>query len=307
MHESIWDTPPRQYRAPAGARRARARAHALVSSASSRFPGFALASSRRGVCLRYVCGVYSRGERSRFSHCGRPSAPVASNRAPPRKRASTPKPIGGPRGALIDTVYVHGNTRVKTIAVLREMESRPGRPLDAVAVDRDQRYLGDLSPFATVAIHVEPIGEDRCVLECRRHGTSDTASESHLPRPRLRRQHRAPRLRRQMVRPQLSKATRKFLTRLTCATTATTTTPRSAWSTAWIGWKHIGVGGRASYFNRHEPTSDPTIFQQLRGQANLSIPLTERRISFSQIIAGVAVRRQSHRPQRPRHRARESF
>ena len=60
------------------------------------------------------------------------------------------------QGRVIDTVYVYGNTRVKTIAILRELESRPGQPLDAVAVDRDQRYLGDLNPFATVAIHVEP-------------------------------------------------------------------------------------------------------------------------------------------------------
>lgn len=192
------------------------------------------------------------------------------------------------QGRLIDTVYVHGNTRVKTIAVLREMESRPGRPLDAVAVDRDQRYLGDLSPFATVAIHVEPIGEDRCAL-------SVVVTE----RPTLLLNLIYPVLDYDVNTERLVYGVkwydRNFRRRLENFSLDYVRDNRdndnasAAWSTAWIGWKHIGVGGRASYFNRHEPTSEPTIVQQLRGQANLSIPLTESRISFSQIIAGVAV------------------
>ncbi|HEX6790707.1 MAG TPA: hypothetical protein VF247_05290, partial [Candidatus Krumholzibacteria bacterium] len=68
------------------------------------------------------------------------------------------------QGRTIDTVLVYGNTRVKSIAILREMESRAGGMLDAMALDRDQRFLGDLSPFATVDVHVEPIGEDRCII-----------------------------------------------------------------------------------------------------------------------------------------------
>ncbi len=192
------------------------------------------------------------------------------------------------QGRIIDTVYVHGNTRVKTIAVLREMESRPGFPLDAVAVDRDQRYLGDLSPFASVAIHVEPIGEDRCAL-------SVVVTE----RPTLLLKLIYPVLDYDVNTERISYGLkwddRNFRRRLENFTLDVRRDNRdndaaaAAWSTSWIGWKHVGVGARASYFNRREPTSEPTVIEQLRGAANVSVPLTESRISFSQIIAGVAI------------------
>jgi outer membrane protein assembly factor BamA len=51
----------------------------------------------------------------------------------------------------------------------------------------------------------------------------------------------------------------------------------------------VGLGARVSYFNRREATSEPTIVEQTRGQVNVSVPLTESRISFSQLLAGVAL------------------
>ncbi len=192
------------------------------------------------------------------------------------------------QGRIIDTVYVHGNTRVKTFAVLREMESRPGFPLDAVAVDRDQRYIGDLSPFASVAIHVEPIGDDRCAL-------SVVVTE----RPTLLLKLIYPVLDYDVNTERLSYGLkwddRNFRRRLENFSLDVRRDNRdndaaaAAWSTSWLGWKHVGVGGRLSYFNRREPTTDVTIVEQTRGQASLSIPLTESRISFSQVIAGVAL------------------
>jgi outer membrane protein assembly factor BamA len=192
------------------------------------------------------------------------------------------------QGRIIDTVYVDGNTRVKTIAVLREMESRPGRPLDPVAVDRDQRYLGDLSPFATVAIHVEPIGDDRCAL-------SVVVKE----RPTLLLKLIYPVLDYDVNTERLSYGLkwddRNFRRRLENFSLDVRRDNRdndaaaAAWSTSWLGWKHIGLGGRVSYFNRAEPTAEVTIIEQTRGQTSLSIPLTESRISFTQVIAGVAL------------------
>ncbi|HEX6790210.1 MAG TPA: BamA/TamA family outer membrane protein, partial [Candidatus Krumholzibacteria bacterium] len=60
------------------------------------------------------------------------------------------------------------------------------------------------------------------------------------------------------------------------------------WSTGWLGWKHLGMGVRASYFDRSDSTSTPTIFRQGRLAGTLSIPLTERRIAFSQVLTGLA-------------------
>lgn len=190
-------------------------------------------------------------------------------------------------GRTIDTVYVHGNTRVKTIAVVREMESRQGGKLDARVVDRDQRYVGDLSPFATVAIHVEPVGEDRCIMHV-------VVTER-------------PTLLLKLVYPVLDYDInserfvyglkwhdRNFRRRLEDLSVDAVRDNRdndaasASWSTGWLGWKHIGLGTRASYFNRHEDASSPTIVEQSRGGVSAAVPLTESRIAFSQAIFGLA-------------------
>jgi outer membrane protein assembly factor BamA len=190
-------------------------------------------------------------------------------------------------GRTIDTVYVHGNRRVQSIAILREMESRAGHRLDALAVDRDQRYLGDLSPFATVDINIEPIGDDSCILHV-------VVTE----RPSLLLNFIYPVLEYDFNTERLAyglkwndRNFRRHLEQFSLEGVRDNRDNNSAaigWSTGWLGWKHMGVGTRASYFDRNEPTSEPTIFRQTRVAANVSIPLTERRIAFSQVITGLA-------------------
>jgi outer membrane protein assembly factor BamA len=190
-------------------------------------------------------------------------------------------------GRTIDSVLVHGNTRVKTIAILREMESQPGRHLDALALDRDQRFLGDLSPFATVNIHVEPIADDRCLIHV-------VVTE----RPTLLLKFIYPVLEydfnTERIEYGLKWNDRNFRRRLENFSAEALRDNREnlatsiGWSTGWVGWKHLGVSTRASYFDRTEPTSEPTIFRQARLAGSVSIPLTESRISFSQVITGLA-------------------
>jgi outer membrane protein assembly factor BamA len=190
-------------------------------------------------------------------------------------------------GRTIDTVLVHGNTRVKSIAILREMESQPGGRLDAMAVDRDQRFLGDLSPFATVDIHVEPIGDDRCMLHVV--VTERPTLLLKLIYPVLEYDFNTERL-----AYGLKWNDRNFRRHLESFSAEAVRDNRDnnaasiGWSTGWVGWKHLGVGSRVSYFDRNESTSAPTIFRQTRVAGNVSIPLTERRISFSQILTGLA-------------------
>lgn len=191
------------------------------------------------------------------------------------------------QGRTIDTVMVHGNTRVKSIAILREMESQPGKRLDALAVDRDQRFLGDLSPFATVDIQVEPLGDDRCLLHVV--VTERPTLLLKLIYPVLEYDFNTER-----ISYGLKWNDRNFRKRLENFSAEGVRDNREnnaasiGWSTGWVGWKHLGVSTRASYFDRSEPTSEPAIFRQARLAASVSIPLTERRISFSQVITGVA-------------------
>ncbi len=192
------------------------------------------------------------------------------------------------QGRLIDTVYVHGNERVKSIAIVREMESRQGNRLDARAVDRDQRYIGDLRPFATAAIHVEPVGDDRCAI--------------HLvvtERPTLLLKLIYPVLDYDINTERLVYGVkwydRNFRRHLESFSLDAVRDNRrndsaaAAWSTAWIGWRHVGASARVSYMKRGEPSSTPNIIEQTRGVVTTSIPLTQSRISFSQVILGLGL------------------
>jgi outer membrane protein assembly factor BamA len=191
------------------------------------------------------------------------------------------------QGRTIDTVLVYGNTRVATIAILREMESRPGAVLDATAVDRDQRFLGDLSPFATVDIQVEPIGEDHCIIHVV--VTERPTLLLKLIYPVLEYDFNTER-----IVYGLKWNDRNFRRHLEQFSADAVRDNREnfsgsvGWSTGWVGWKHLGVGARASYFDRSEPTTDPTVFRQARVAGTVSIPLTERRIAFSQVLTGLA-------------------
>jgi outer membrane protein assembly factor BamA len=67
-------------------------------------------------------------------------------------------------GCMIDTIIVSGNTRTKTISLLREMASKQGQCLDRRLIRRDGDYLRGLGYFAKVAITAEDSGEGRCRL-----------------------------------------------------------------------------------------------------------------------------------------------
>jgi outer membrane protein assembly factor BamA len=67
-------------------------------------------------------------------------------------------------GFTIDTIIVSGNTRTKSIALLRELATKQGSVLDERLVKRDSAYLRGLAYFAEVAIAAESAGERRCRL-----------------------------------------------------------------------------------------------------------------------------------------------
>ncbi len=193
-------------------------------------------------------------------------------------------------GRLIDTVYVHGNTRVKSVAIQRELESRKGGRIRAESVERDQRYVSDLSPFATVAIHIEPIGADQCVLHV-------VVTE----RPTLLLKFIYPVLEYDINTDRITyglkwrdKNFRRRLENFSLDALRDNRENDSAgasWSTGWIGWKHIGVAANTTYFKRGQVSANPGIIEQTRGGVSVSLPLTESRIKFMQVILGLGLAR----------------
>jgi len=193
-------------------------------------------------------------------------------------------------GRLIDSIYVVGNDKTQSYAIVREMESRVGMRLDPVAVARDQRYLTDLSNFVRVVIVVEPAGIDRCTL--RVEVTERPTILVKLIYPILEYDFD-----RERLRYGLKWSDSNFRQRLeSFSLDYTRNSVRDdnasvSWWSPWIGWRHIGVGGQVSYFHRNEPTDTKTIQERSRYAVGLSLPLTDSRISFAQLIGNVAIER----------------
>ncbi len=67
-------------------------------------------------------------------------------------------------GSTIDSIAVVGNDHTKSIAILREMVSKPGGVLDERLVRRDEAYLRGLGYFAAVSMTAEPAESGKCRL-----------------------------------------------------------------------------------------------------------------------------------------------
>lgn len=194
------------------------------------------------------------------------------------------------QGRVIDSIHVAGNTETHSFAILREMESRVGHRLDPEAVARDERYLTDLSSFARVTITVAPRGVDRCIL--RVNVTERPVLLVKLIYPILEYDFNSERLR--YGAKWKDRNFRKRLESFTLdATRNSVKTDNAAvsWSSPWIGDKHIGVGTRLSYYHRNETPDDRTIVEQTRFSTGVSLPLTESRIAFAEIIANLSLER----------------
>jgi len=65
-------------------------------------------------------------------------------------------------GCTVDTIIVTGNTHTKTVAILREMATKQGAPLDERLIRRDSSYLRGLAYFAEVGISAETTDFGKC-------------------------------------------------------------------------------------------------------------------------------------------------
>jgi outer membrane protein assembly factor BamA len=189
-------------------------------------------------------------------------------------------------GQVIDTVSVKGNAKTKSIALLRELESRVGTQLDRIKLERDHRYLSDLSSIATVEVAVYPVREGGC-------GLNFTVTERPLVFLKLVYPIVEYDFNNERFRFGLKVNDRNFRRRLESFSVGYTRNSVGddnagiGWSTAWIGWQHIGLGAWATYYHRGESIDTSySVVEQSRVTTALSLPLTDSRISFSRIIGG---------------------
>ena len=191
-------------------------------------------------------------------------------------------------GQVIDSITVYGNKQTKSIALLREMELRVGSTLTKEELERDQRYLSDLSSIASVDIEVVPLESGHCALRLR-----------VKERPNLLIKLLYPVLEYDFDKDRAKYGVklndrnfRKQLENFSIDATRNSVKDDNAaigWSTAWLGWRHIGLHARASYFHRSDAPVSASILEQVRLVTGVSLPLTKSRISFSQLLGSVAL------------------
>jgi outer membrane protein assembly factor BamA len=141
-----------------------------------------------------------------------------------------------------------------------------------------------------VTITVQPVGVERCVL--RVHVTERPTLLVKLVYPILEYDFNNERL-----RYGAKWSDRNFRNRLESFTLdATRNSVKNdnaaiSWSAPWVGWQHIGLAGRLSYFHRNTPTDSRTIVEQARVATGVSLPLTDSRIAFAEVIANLRFER----------------
>jgi len=192
------------------------------------------------------------------------------------------------RGFVIDSVLVSGNTRVRDEAILREMQLRAGARFDPEMLERDRRFIEDLSAFATADAAVDSAGAGHCIIRvCVTERSSLVTSlaypvlEYDFDRQRLRYGVRwNDRNFRKRLESLSSSAIRDNLGRDNVS---------AGWSTRWVGWTQLGLSVGGSYFHRHDAPIERAIVEQTRVSAGVSIPLVDSRARVVQITGGLGL------------------
>jgi outer membrane protein assembly factor BamA len=190
-------------------------------------------------------------------------------------------------GTTVDSITVRGNKRTQSLAILREMETRPGGVMTEKAIRRDFHYLSDLSPIASVHFGADSLGPGRTALRIEVVERSGWFLRAVLPTlkynfetgltygVRWKDKNFGGRLEQVSVDYQRNQRDDDAIT--------------LSWSSAWVGWRHIGVGGQLRYFNRGDPPQNISLLEDVGVVTHVALPLTESRIRFSRIEASLSL------------------
>jgi outer membrane protein insertion porin family len=190
-------------------------------------------------------------------------------------------------GTVVDSVTITGNKHTRSFAMLREMETQPGAVLEEKKILRDIRYLNDLNPVAALHVRADSLSPGHTAIRLRVEERSDLFIFSVYP----------------FLNYNFDSGfsygmrwrDKNFRGRLENLTLSYTRNEQDddnislGWSTPWIGWHHIAVGGNISYFSRGRVPSEVTELERFGIGAFLAVPLTTSRIAFSQLLGSLSV------------------
>ena len=187
----------------------------------------------------------------------------------------------------VDSVTVSGNQRTRSFAILREMQTQPGGVLNEKDIQRDIRYVRDLSPIAEVYVTADSLSPGHTAIRVRVVERSGWFLRSVLPTFKYNFETGLTyglRWKDKNFRGRIEQLTLTYQRNQQDDDAAAL-----SWSSPWIGWRHIGVGGQIRYFNRGRIPPDITILEDVGGSVFLALPLTESRIRFAQVEGSLSL------------------
>jgi outer membrane protein assembly factor BamA len=211
---------------------------------------------------------------------------------PPRAKAMTVEngSMDWAYGWVVDSITVTGTKKTRPIVILREMETRPGDALNQHILDRDLRYIGDLGLFANIEVHADSVSFGHCNLRLE-----------VLERSRYFFKLIYPILEYDFNRKEYGYGVkwndknfrgRKESLNLTYKRDSSDDDNASfGWFAPWIGWRRISLNFGLSYFHRGETPAKQSILERTGGRASIALPLTDSRITRTQVISSLAVDR----------------
>jgi outer membrane protein assembly factor BamA len=185
-------------------------------------------------------------------------------------------------GMVVDSVTVKGNKNTKTYAILREMETQPGDLLDPTTIRRDIRFVSDMTPFASVEMRADSLAPGHCALRIDVRERSGILIRAVLPQVKYDFESGFTygiRWNDQSFRGRLQDLSVSYM-----RNEQDDDAVNVGWSTPWVGWKHISVGTGAAYFNRGDVPPEISVLERFDVSGYVGIPLTESRITFSQLL-----------------------
>jgi len=190
-------------------------------------------------------------------------------------------------GTVVDSVTVSGNTRTRTFAILREMQTQPGSFLEEKAIKRDIRFISDLSPIAEASITADSLSPGHTALRIQVVERSGWFMGTILPTFKYNFETG--------LTYGLRWKEKNFRGRLEQLTASYERNQRNdskialGWSSGWVGWRHISVGGQIRYFDRGKPYDYVTVMEQTGASVFLALPLTQSRMRFRQISTSLSL------------------
>ena len=193
-------------------------------------------------------------------------------------------------GWVVDSITVSGIKKTRPIVILREMETRPGDILNQKILDRDLRYIGDLGLFANIEVRADSLSFGHCAL--RLAVLERSQYFFNLIYPLLEYDWNRKEYGYGVKWNNKNFRGRKESLNLTYKRDSSNNDRVSfGWSAPWVGWRRISLNFGLSYFHRGETPAQQAILERSSSRATVALPLTDSRITRTQVISSLAVDR----------------